>query len=206
MKAICKVCGKEVEIYNYREKTFKYCSLNCRDKGKGKRIKKICQQCGNKFEVDIWRMDFAKYCSHKCYSLSKIGLKKTEETRRRMSESKKVITRTESHCKNISDALKGKKQSEETKIKRKESYSGDKAYNWKGENVSYRTLHNWINSLLGKASKCSICGKEGIGRQIHWANIDHRYRRVKEDYFEACTKCHGEYDKINKLRLHKHLH
>lgn len=44
-----------------------------------------------------------------------------------------------------------------------------------------------------------MCGKNG--NRIHWANINHKYRRILKDYIALCAKCHGEYDKINKLRI-----
>ena len=50
---------------------------------------------------------------------------------------------------------------------------------------------------------CEMCGKSGLkGRQIQWANIDHKYRRVLDDYIHMCAKCHGEYDRIHNLRKH----
>ena len=75
--------------------------------------------------------------------------------------------------------------------------SGKLAYQWQGEKVSYRALHFWIQRNLGKATKCSACGKEGTGRQIHWSNISRKYKRVFSDWQQLCAKCHKEYDKKN---------
>jgi len=51
----------------------------------------------------------------------------------------------------------------------------------------------------GKAKFCENCGKIGekVGDRwnIDWANIDHKYRRVLEDYIGLCKKCHRKYDK-----------
>ena len=80
--------------------------------------------------------------------------------------------------------------------------SGNKNYAWKGENVGYRGMHQWVVRNKGKATKCSFCGKIGKARKIHWMNIDHKYKRILNDYIQACTKCHGKYDK--KLGLRKH--
>ncbi|HBI17153.1 MAG TPA: hypothetical protein DDY52_03320 [Candidatus Moranbacteria bacterium] len=79
-------------------------------------------------------------------------------------------------------------------------HNGEKCHNWKGEFVSYSGLHYWVRRKLGKAKKCSVCGKEGRGREMHWANKDHKYRRNTNDFIELCAKCHTKYDKDNNLR------
>ena len=77
----------------------------------------------------------------------------------------------------------------------------DKNYNWKGDNCKYGSLHSWIFRKLGKAKKCGDCGKIGLGKhQMHWANIDHEYRKDVKDYIELCPRCHYRYDKVNGLR------
>jgi hypothetical protein len=112
----------------------------------------------------------------------------SEEHKRKLSLSKKGIIFSEEHKKKLS-------------IKRKSlNIIGNKVWNWKGDNVNYRDLHNWVNRWKGRPIKCEQYGKEGKGREIHWANIDHNYRRVLDDYIALCYKCHGHYDKINKLR------
>jgi len=80
--------------------------------------------------------------------------------------------------------------------------SEQNSVHWKGNKVGYRALHSWIQRKLGKAIKCSVCGKEYNGHKIHWANKDHKYRRILTDYFQSCSKCHGEYDKKYNLRKH----
>ena len=51
---------------------------------------------------------------------------------------------------------------------------------------------------------CEDCGKIGEihnGRwNIQWSNIDHEYRRVRDDYNGRCPKCHRKYDDENNLR------
>lgn len=96
----------------------------------------------------------------------------------------------------------GKPHTEETKNKMR----GEKNPKWRGDESGYRAKHSWINNNYGKATKCSICLKTGNGKEIHWANKDHKYRLKREDWFEACSSCHGEYDKTNKLRKHKCSH
>jgi hypothetical protein len=68
-------------------------------------------------------------------------------------------------------------------------------------NKGYRSLHSWVARWKGKPNACEKCGKTGLkGQIIGWANIDHKYRRVLDDYIRLCAKCHGEYDVLHKLR------
>lgn len=78
---------------------------------------------------------------------------------------------------------------------------------WTGDNVSYNSLHRWIQRNFGKPEECSHCKTKGrfIGSKkktwnIHWANIDQKYKsRDRKDYFGLCGKCHTAYDK-NKTK------
>jgi len=82
-----------------------------------------------------------------------------------------------------------------------------KRKNWKQAKEWYHNLHNWIRNTKGKASKCEFCGKEGTGRGMHWANVDHKYSRVLEDYISLCQSCHRKYDIKNnfvKCQAQKH--
>lgn len=75
---------------------------------------------------------------------------------------------------------------------------GTKNYGWKGEKVSYRTLHHWIERLRGKAFFCEDCGLDkipkGKKRYFQWANISHQYLRILEDWKQLCYKCHKQFD------------
>lgn len=63
---------------------------------------------------------------------------------------------------------------------------------WKGDNVGYSGIHVWIKKHNGRASarKCAFCKNQAQ----HWANIDGKYRRKKEDYISLCASCHSRYD------------
>ena len=37
--------------------------------------------------------------------------------------------------------------------------SGENHFAWKGDNVSYRSLHKWVQGILGKPHKCDECEK-----------------------------------------------
>lgn len=72
---------------------------------------------------------------------------------------------------------------------------------WAGDKVGKRAVHIWVEKWKGKPDTCESCGKTGLkGYQIHWANVDHKYKRVLEDYIRMCVKCHGKYDKEHGFR------
>lgn len=91
------------------------------------------------------------------------------------------------------------KHSDATKMKMSESHSDEKHPGWKGDNVSYSALHAWISRKKGAAKnyKCSKCGKGG---RMHWANKDHKYRRILKDWIVLCSFCHRRYDYKNKIK------
>ncbi len=74
--------------------------------------------------------------------------------------------------------------------------SGPDHPNWKGDKVSYRSLHYWVQRHLGKPKKCEDCGITDLRpRQYHWANISGKYMRDLSDWKRLCVKCHRKFDK-----------
>ena len=71
---------------------------------------------------------------------------------------------------------------------------GEKHHFWKGEKVSYRSLHKWVCRYKGKPKQCSNCGKIVQNRGIHWANISGEYKRDLNDYIRLCALCHRRFD------------
>lgn len=79
---------------------------------------------------------------------------------------------------------------------------------WLGENVSYRGIHKWVELRKGKPDSCEMCKSKGLrGREIHWANKDHKYSRNLEDWMRLCRSCHWKYDMTNlrKDEFAKHI-
>ena len=72
------------------------------------------------------------------------------------------------------------------------SHSGENAYNWAGDNVSYRAIHTWARKNLPLPDRCPICNDDA---RLQCCNNDHKYRRVISDWFYACQRCHTEHDK-----------
>lgn len=76
--------------------------------------------------------------------------------------------------------------------------SGDKNGQWKGDNAGYYCMHTWVIRWKGKPNKCEVCGKTKA-KKFEWANIDHKYHRILEEYIRMCTSCHRRYDYNNHL-------
>ena len=95
------------------------------------------------------------------------------------------------------NGMYGKKQLPETNEKNRQIHIGKRNKAWKGDDVGYSALHEWIRKHLGQPTKCEHCDKDNLTcHDIHWANKDHTYKRQKEDWIRLCAKCHKRYDKI----------
>ena len=89
----------------------------------------------------------------------------------------------------MSEANKGKHHGKEFKKGR----NNEQCWNWKGDKVSYVSLHTWVSRHLGRPKKCVSCGRTDK-KKYEWANKDHKYRRNLKDYIRLCTSCHRKYD------------
>jgi hypothetical protein len=106
--------------------------------------------------------------------------------------------------------MKRKPLTPEHRKKISEKLSGENSYLWVGDSVGYRGIHDWVRKHLGRATHCSNVEckypRKNSSRQtikhpkrFEWANKDHKYRRVLEDYMSMCTSCHRLYDYANHL-------
>ena len=86
--------------------------------------------------------------------------------------------------------------SKEMRIKVGIGNRGEKHGLWKGDNAKYWAIHEFISKWKGKPKLCEMCGTT-TAKKYEWANVDHKYRRVLEDYIRMCTKCHLKFDKEN---------
>ena len=74
---------------------------------------------------------------------------------------------------------------------------GAKNTEWKGDKAGYTALHDWVRKWKGNAKRCERCGLNDPKRMYHWANVDHSYKRILEDYISMCVSCHRKYDMEN---------
>ena len=75
IKRICKICGKEFFVWPYviKRGQGKYCSNECQNKSRQKRMIRECKQCGKRFEVKLTEINRGggKYCSDNCFYKSR---------------------------------------------------------------------------------------------------------------------------------------
>jgi len=132
------------------------------------------------------------YKGHKPF-FGMLGKHHTEETRKKLSKSHTGKKLSEETKRKIGLKSKGHIVTEEMRKNISEKQKGEKHCNWKGEKVSYRTLHNWIVKHYGKANHCEHCGK--LDAKVYdWANISGEYKRDISDYIQLCRKCHCKFD------------
>lgn len=107
----------------------------------------------------------------------------------------------------IKEYRTGKKHSEETKKKLSESKKGNKNPfygktginhpKYKGNNICYNKLHEWIRLHLTKPKLCEICN---LVPPKDAANKSGKYLRDLNDWLYLCRKCHISYDKNRKIK------
>lgn len=88
-----------------------------------------------------------------------------------------------------------------SKICRPCSKLGDKNPQWKGDNVSYRSLHEWVNNNKPKPELCEMC-REAPPQDC--ANISGTYLRNVSDYKWICRRCHMVEDNRMLNLTHNH--
>jgi len=111
--------------------------------------------------------------------------------KKKISKAHKGKKFTKEHKRKLSVAKLGTKRSEETKKKISDGHKGEKAYQWKGDDVGYRALHHWVQKQLGTPRFCEECGNRSLEhRQYHWSNISGKYKRKLTDWRRLCVKCH----------------
>lgn len=94
----------------------------------------------------------------------------------------------------------GKHLSEEAKRKLSLIHIGQQNPMWKGDNVGYFSLHEWVINRLKRPEVCSSCHQK---KTVELSNISGKYKRDLSDWEWLCRKCHmvqdGRYEKFLKL-------
>ena len=161
-----------------------------------------CLKCGKEFRIKPYRIKKGegKYCSLKCfYNFPRAFTKecltcnkifRTCPSRIKIGEGKYCSQKCAPHL-----GMKGKKHTQESKIKMKNVQQGNKNSNWKGDNVGYHGLHARISRKFGQPKFCSECGMTDKSRKYHWANISKHYKKDNKDFKRLCVRCHRIFDR-----------
>lgn len=82
----------------------------------------------------------------------------------------------------------------------KGKYVGELNPSWKGDEVGYRGLHDWITTQKGSPTICEHCGIDSVKekKRLVWANKSHNYLRQVDDWMRLCYRCHRRYDFPNE--------
>ncbi len=94
--------------------------------------------------------------------------------------------------KGINIWMKGKHNSPRTEFKKGDNV-GNNHIHWLGDKIGKKSIHKWVKYWKGVPNYCEMCGTNEK-RMYHWANIDHTYKRVLNDYISMCVRCHKKYD------------
>lgn len=68
---------------------------------------------------------------------------------------------------------------------------GEKNGQWKGEDVGYHALHDYVKTHMTKVLNCERCG---LPKKLDIANISGEYKRDLRDWEWLCRKCHMKQD------------
>lgn len=136
---------------------------------------KISCKCGNEFETTEKRIldGRGKFCSQACKYKYRVMPKR--------GKGKYVLV------KDNSTSFKKGHNTWNKNIK-----TGIIPHNYKGNDVGYDALHDWVKKYRGKATQCENCGSD---KNVQWANKSHDYKRDLSDWLSLCRKCHMAYDK-----------
>ena len=175
-------------------------------------IKGLCYCLKHKTIVTGAYFNLINGDSSMCDELSKKPMKTKTKTKPKKGVKKingSIRTQFKKGHKKLGGIMKGDKMSEESKLKMsiaklgKPSHrkgkrfpqgTGENNNSYKGENAGYVAKHSWVTYWKGKPQRCEMCGTTKAKR-FEWANIDHQYHRVLEDYISMCASCHRNYDK-----------
>lgn len=75
--------------------------------------------------------------------------------------------------------------------------TNEKHHQWKGDDVSYEGLHQWVTRHKPKPKVCEICKQK---EPYDLANISGEYKRDINNFQWLCRSCHMKLDgRINNL-------
>lgn len=96
---------------------------------------------------------------------------------------------------------KGTHLTDEMKKKIAEPQMNELNHQWKGDNVKYQALHQWIRKNKPRPDKCERCGDPAT---LECANISGLYKRDVNDFVYVCIPCHWKIDTSRGFIGRKH--
>lgn len=72
---------------------------------------------------------------------------------------------------------------------------GSRNHMWKGDDASYKAMHQRLTKRFGQPQRCEVCGTTDKRRRYDWASLSGQYQDMG-DYRRMCRSCHWKYDKI----------
>ena len=150
-------------------------------RGKGK-VTKLCIICGIPFESYISANN--KSCSRKCHLVrihapevyKKIGLAQVGRP-----SPNKGIPMSEAQKQNLSRLAKER--------------GAIPPSQWKGDDITYNSLHWWLRREYGSADHCEAIDCDGKSKKYEWALIKGKeYERKRVNFMQLCKSCHVKYD------------
>ena len=101
----------------------------------------------------------------------------------------------------------GKERSEETKEKLRLVHKGistnqnEKNGMWKGDNVGYGSLHDWVKRHFPAPEVCDNCRET---KKLDLSCVTGKYNRNFSNWKYLCRKCHMESDgRMKNLKQHR---
>jgi len=161
----------------------------------------ICHKIMEKpYKMTISGWNKRRFCSQKCNGIWKKGkdFLKTRLGKPAWNRGKKLpylIGNTHA---------KGYHHSEQAKKNMSLNRSGEKHWDWKGNNASYSAIHKWLVKNYGIADHCDNkdCLKINSKRYEYALKIGFKYTHNRECYAQLCIPCHRSYDsRLNKLNV-----
>lgn len=137
-----------------------------------------CLVCKTRFYVRPSLKEKRKYCSKKCQPPSKKKIERIKKNCPVCTKEIMVLPNCAHRKKYCSRACSAK-----------ERFTGEKNIKWKGEDVGYYSLHNWLKRNYGKPTICEREGCSGKSKKYCWGNISGEYKRDRNDWYQVCTSC-----------------
>lgn len=201
-KVKCSCCGKEFLVYNNRIKSKKtddlFCSHECYDEFRKKRVMSVCECCGKEFEVkeSVKNKGYARFCSWECRTNILVGKEHPS------------FTGSEEVCLNCGKSFLVKKSQKDKGAGKYCSleckYEADRIFEQNGGKFYSLAIWREIRKKCYERDNNS-CTQCGSSENLHAHHIIPRRAGgvdELENLVTLCAKCHG---KIKHIKIIKEI-